>query len=98
MKKSMVGAVVAGFLFTTALVAQEQVPTPSSVESLAPSGRESPAATEANAPRQASRIHIHEGTEVPLLFVDSLSSATAAEGDRFTSRVDGDVKIDGAVM
>jgi hypothetical protein len=39
------------------------------------------------------KVHIPEGTEVPLLFADSLSSASNAEGDRFTLRVDGDVKI-----
>jgi hypothetical protein len=45
-----------------------------------------------------AKIHIPEGTEVPLLFVDPLSSATNAEGDRFTLRVDGDVKIGDQVV
>ena len=33
-----------------------------------------------------------------MLFVDALSSATNAEGDRFTLRVDGDVKVGGLVV
>jgi hypothetical protein len=44
-----------------------------------------------------TKVHLPEGTEVPLLFVDALSSATNGEGDRFTLRVDGDVKINGLV-
>ncbi len=44
-------------------------------------------------PATTAAVHIPEGTEVPLLFVDPLSSATNAEGDRFTLRVDGDVKV-----
>jgi len=48
-------------------------------------------------PATTAAVHIPEGTEVPLLFVDPLSSATNAEGDRFTLRVDGDVKIGGRV-
>jgi hypothetical protein len=45
-----------------------------------------------------TRVHVPEGTEVPLLFVDALSSATNGEGDRFTLRVDGDVKSGGLVV
>jgi len=44
------------------------------------------------------KMHIPEGTEVPLLFVDEVSSAINAAGDRFTLRVDGDVKIGGNVI
>lgn len=44
-----------------------------------------------------ARVHIPEGTEVPLLMVDQISSETNAEGDRFTLRVDGDVKVGGIV-
>jgi hypothetical protein len=48
-------------------------------------------------PAAPAKVHIPEGTEVPLLFVDALSSSTNGEGDRFTLRVDGDVKVGGQV-
>jgi hypothetical protein len=48
-------------------------------------------------PVVAAKEHIPEGTEVPLLFVDAPCSTTNGEGDRFTLRVDGDVKIGGVV-
>jgi len=45
-----------------------------------------------------TKVRVPEGTEVPLLFVDTLSSATNGEGDRFTLRVDGDVRVGGLIV
>ena len=44
------------------------------------------------------KAKLREGTEVPLVFVEELTSATAADGDRFNVRVDADVKADGVVL
>jgi hypothetical protein len=52
----------------------------------------------APAPAAPARLRIPEGTEVPLVFVDSISSATNGEGDRFTLRVDRDVKVGGQTV
>ena len=46
----------------------------------------------------ARKAKLREGTEVPLVFVEELTSATAADGDRFNVRVDADVKADGVVL
>jgi hypothetical protein len=54
-----------------------------------------PAAPNAPAP---ARTRIPEGTEVPLVFVDPLSSATNGDGDRFNLRVDGDVRVGGQTV
>lgn len=66
----------------------------------ADAGETAPAATPmiSESRPMATRIKIPEGTEIPLVFVDALSSATNADGDRFTLRVDGNVKIDGQVV
>jgi hypothetical protein len=69
----------------------------SSLVTLAVLAQEAPGVAPTAAAVVAPTIHIPEGTEVPLLFVDPVSSATNAEGDRFTLRVDGDVKIGGRV-
>lgn len=76
---------VLALLVCTTVVATAEPPTPnpSTENSLSP-------AVIAPGP---VKVHLIEGTEVPLLFVDSLSSATNAQGDRFTLRVDGDVRI-----
>lgn len=47
---------------------------------------------------QSTRIKLREGTEIPLVFADSISSATSGEGDRFNLRVDDNVKVDGLVV
>ena len=52
----------------------------------------------AAAPMAPTKVRVPEGTEVPLLFVDTLSSATNGEGDRFTLRVDGDVRVGGLIV
>jgi hypothetical protein len=49
------------------------------------------------APPATAKVHLTEGTEVSLVFVDALSSGTNVDGDRFTLRVDGDVKVAGVV-
>jgi hypothetical protein len=58
--------------------------------------------TESGSPSVAlpgpAKLRLPEGTEVQLVFVDPLSSATNAEGDRFTLRVDSDVKINDRVV
>lgn len=44
------------------------------------------------------RVKLREGTEVPLVFVDQVSSATAGEGDRINLRVDEPIKMDGVTV
>jgi hypothetical protein len=44
-----------------------------------------------------ARVHVPEGIEVRLQFVDALSSATNNPGDKFTLRVDGDVRVGSVV-
>ena len=77
-------------------------PVPAAVAAPAvPVAPEAPAAAEvpvAVAAPTLQLVHVPEGTEVPLLFVDSLSSATNSEGDRFALRVDGDVRVGGKVV
>ena len=77
------------------MAATAQAPAP-------PPATEPPAASTPTpvppAPAAPAKIRVPEGTEVPLLFVDALSSATNGEGDRFTLRVDGDVKVGGQVV
>lgn len=63
----------------------------------APTPAATPAAT-ATMAAPAGKLRVPEGTEVPLLFVDSLSSAVNGEGDRFTLRVDSDVKVGGQTV
>ena len=53
------------------------------------------AAPMAAAPAPGAKLVLTEGTEISLSFVDSLTSATASEGDRFTLRLDDPVKVDG---
>lgn len=85
---------------TTCVIAQPQQPSaPAATESTA---IQPATAQQAPAPAAAAimpaKVHVPEGTEVQLLFVDALSSATNGAGDRFTLRVDGDVKVGGAVV
>jgi hypothetical protein len=70
---------------------------PSSLEASQSNDTKSSAPTAVANAVTPARVHIPEGTEVPLLMVDQISSETNAEGDRFTLRVDGDVKVGGIV-
>ena len=84
----------------TGVAAEPQQPsTPAATESTAiqPAAAQQ-APVQVAAAITAARVHVPEGTEVQLLFVDALSSATNAAGDRFTLRVDGDVKVGGLVV
>lgn len=85
---------------STCVIAEPQQPaTPAASES---TPIQPAAAQQAPVPAAAAivpaKIHVPEGTEVQLLFVDALSSATNGTGDRFTLRVDGDVKVGGVVV
>ncbi len=57
-----------------------------------------PATTSTPSAVAPTKVRIPEGTEVQLVFVDPLSSATNGEGDRFTLRTDGGVKVDGQTV
>jgi hypothetical protein len=46
----------------------------------------------------ASAATVPEGTEVKLRMLDSLSSGTAVEGQRFNLELDDDIRIDGNVV
>lgn len=46
----------------------------------------------------ASAATVPEGTEVKLRMLDSLSSGTAVEGQRFNLELDDDIRIDGKVV
>jgi len=86
--------VVASFVSSVAVA---QAPPALPLPAVSPPAAISPLTAPPSAPPVPGKIHIAEGTEVPLLFVDPVSSATNAEGDRFTLRVDGDVKVGGQV-
>ncbi len=47
---------------------------------------------------QPAKLKLREGTEVALVFVDAISSATNGAGDRFNLRVDDNIKVDGVVV
>jgi hypothetical protein len=81
---------------TSAVAALAQ--TAADVPANAPQTVSTVAPAPAAAPAAPAKIRVPEGTEVSLLFVDALSSATNGDGDRFTLRVDGDVKIGGQVV
>lgn len=46
----------------------------------------------------AAKLKLREGTEIPLVFVDAISSATSGAGDRFNLRVEDNIKVDGVVV
>ena len=46
----------------------------------------------------ASAATVPEGTEVKLRMLDSLSSGTAVEGQRFNLELDDDIRVDGKVV
>lgn len=67
------------------------------VPSQAPSADATAVAVATPAATQA-KVKLREGTEIPLTFVDPISSATNAEGDRFNLRVEDNVKVNGVVV
>lgn len=52
-------------------------------------------ASDAEEPR---KVRVSEGTEIFLVFAETISSGSNTEGDRFHLRVDDDVKVDGSVV
>jgi hypothetical protein len=87
----------AALLAATAAQAQT-APAPQAAPA-APVVMTAPAPAVVAAPAGARLVHIPEGTEVSVRFDQTVSSATASEGDRFPITLNDDVKLaDGTVI
>jgi hypothetical protein len=87
---------LAAALLVPATANSQQAASPTPVVAAA---AEPVATTAAPAPAvQPTKVKLREGTEIRLVFAESVSSATSNEGDRINLRVDESVKVDGITV